>query len=81
MYAVPYYMYKHNYRENSLMNSCRTITHYRHESFAHERIYSSVMQLYKGNRKEEIHTLLSKIEFIIKLVIYGMFYLMAILNY
>lgn len=63
------------------MNSCRTITHYRHESFAHERIYSSVMQLYKGNRKEEIHTLLSKIEFIIKLVIYGMFYLMAILNY
>ena len=60
MYAVPYYMYKHNYRENSLMNSCRTITHYRHESFAHERIYSSVMQLYKGNRKEEIHTLLSK---------------------
>ncbi|EOV7654887.1 glycosyltransferase family 2 protein, partial [Escherichia coli] len=56
----PYYMYKHNYRENSLMNSCRTITHYRHESFAHERIYSSVMQLYKGNRKEEIHTLLSK---------------------
>ena len=60
MYAVPYYMYKHNYRENSLMNSCRTITHYRHESFAHEKIYSSVMQLYKGNRKEEIHTLLSQ---------------------
>ncbi|EER2064742.1 glycosyltransferase, partial [Escherichia coli] len=60
MYAVPYYMYKHNYRENSLMNSCRTITHYRHESFAHERIYSSVMQLYKGNRKEEIHTLLTQ---------------------
>ncbi len=38
------------------------------------------MQLYKGNRKEEIHTLLSQIELIIKLVIYGMFYLMVILN-
>lgn len=60
MYAVPYYMYKHNYKKNSLINSCKTITHYQHKSFAHKKIYSSVMQLYKSNQKKKIHTLLSQ---------------------
>lgn len=60
MYAVPYHMYTHNYRESSLMNSRRTLGHYQHESFAHDKIYSTVMQLYKGDRKEEVQALLDK---------------------
>lgn len=58
MYAVPYYMYKHNYRETSLMNSRRTLEHYQHESFAHHKIYSSITQIYSGERTEEVRTIL-----------------------
>lgn len=60
IYTIPYYIYKHNYKKNSLINSYKTITHYQHKSFTHKKIYSSIIQLYKNNQKKKIHTLLNQ---------------------
>lgn len=79
IYAVPYYLYTHVYRENSLMNSKRSLEHYQHETYAHEKIYSLIMDRYQGTDKEEVGKILNlnmfrhKIRYMWKILLLGKF--------
>lgn len=54
IYAVPCYLYKHNYREASLMNKKRELFHYQQEAFAHTVIYSSILDICKGEKRDDV---------------------------
>lgn len=54
IYSVPCFLYKHNYREASLMNKKRALDHYQNEAVAHEVIYLSIMDIYNGEYRDDV---------------------------
>lgn len=54
IYSVSHFLYKHNYREASLMNKKRALEHYQHEAAAHKKIYLSIMDIYKCENRDVV---------------------------
>ena len=54
IYSVSHFLYKHNYREASLMNKKRVLEHYQHEAAAHKKIYLSIMDIYKCENRDVV---------------------------
>lgn len=80
--SVPSYMYTHMFREDSLMNSKRTLNHYQHESYAHSLIYQAMEAVYQGEERHKVLQMLAekmfhhKIRYMWKTLLYGDFNLL-----